>query len=593
MRPVRLEIRMWSAKAQLLPAATAPPWPPVVAPAPPTLRKSGAFALHMDRRVSFWTRISNRTGRKNATGAVVNPDVECKSVAFAGGPGSAVAVRAGAGSAGATQKRRFCTPHGSQGEFLDPDFNRTGRKNVPRDAGLRPRRGRDRPPAIFFHPGRGFFLLLRLFFAYNDESMSRCTSRVTLWFLPAHVKGMVMGSTSIHWFEEVYKRHHPKVYAVMYARLSCCVDRARVQQAEEKTQDVFMALWKWVEPQPSGGAAMGCDDVALGGILFKIARRIAINHWAKRHRHLGSRHFTDHTSSFEDLLIMPQSHGLDPEQRLRLKERLALVTTCLRALSDRQRVALVLQHALDLDIESIALLLGENRRTVQHSVLPLAQRKFAAELGRRLGVRDGDCAIWLDFFMAYRERPAAECLLEPALRPYAGARPAPAYGRLPVVEHMALCRRCWVAAAALIAQSGNASDPGHAVVLKVVLQDIRGCLEALDETHRAALVFRHVLDVDGDSLAFLSGDRQAVLSDSYRKFEARLVARWGAGTLGPGDAHRWLNYYVACKVPAEGPCPSTQALARYLKQPPVGMNKQRVVEHITLCALCWAAVMTL
>jgi len=55
---VQLEIRMWSAKAQLLPAVTAPPWPPVIAPAPPALRKSGAFALHMDRRVSFWTRIS-------------------------------------------------------------------------------------------------------------------------------------------------------------------------------------------------------------------------------------------------------------------------------------------------------------------------------------------------------------------------------------------------------------------------------------------------------------------------------------------------------------------------------------------------------
>ena len=57
VRPVRLEIRMWSAKAKLLPAVTAPPWPPVLAPAPPALHKSCAFALHI--------RISNRTGRKS------------------------------------------------------------------------------------------------------------------------------------------------------------------------------------------------------------------------------------------------------------------------------------------------------------------------------------------------------------------------------------------------------------------------------------------------------------------------------------------------------------------------------------------------
>jgi len=60
--------------------------------------------------------------QKLTTCAVGNPYVECQSAAFAGGHGAAVAARGRAGGAGATQKRRFGTPHGSQGELLDPDF---------------------------------------------------------------------------------------------------------------------------------------------------------------------------------------------------------------------------------------------------------------------------------------------------------------------------------------------------------------------------------------------------------------------------------------------------------------------------------------
>ena len=55
---------MWSAKAPLLPAATAPPWPPVVAPAEPALRKSGAaVGVHpstVSRAVTNQRRITRR-----------------------------------------------------------------------------------------------------------------------------------------------------------------------------------------------------------------------------------------------------------------------------------------------------------------------------------------------------------------------------------------------------------------------------------------------------------------------------------------------------------------------------------------------------
>jgi len=62
---------------------------------------------------------------KTSTCAVGNPDVECKSAAFAGGHGAAVTARDRAGSASATQKLRFCTPHVG---FWARISNRTGGK---------------------------------------------------------------------------------------------------------------------------------------------------------------------------------------------------------------------------------------------------------------------------------------------------------------------------------------------------------------------------------------------------------------------------------------------------------------------------------
>ena len=85
-----------------------------------------------------------KTLQKITTCAVGNPDVECKSEAFAGGHGGAVVARGSAGSAGATQKRRFCTPHVS---FWTRIPNRTGRKIGGTEKERPAARGGPGPPA--------------------------------------------------------------------------------------------------------------------------------------------------------------------------------------------------------------------------------------------------------------------------------------------------------------------------------------------------------------------------------------------------------------------------------------------------------------
>ena len=133
-----------------------------------------------------------------------------------------------------------------------------------------------------------------------------------------------------------------------------------------------------------------------------------------------------------------------------LQEALAMLAGCLDALSPKQRVALLLKHGAGLSIKEIARILRETDQTVQHSILPLALEKLETRLQKRWAVSEINAKAvqrLLERFIESKEPLGGKCPPRSELIRYLSG--GDAADKTFMLDHIALCRLCWVTVAGL------------------------------------------------------------------------------------------------------------------------------------------------
>jgi len=161
-------------------------------------------------------------------------------------------------------------------------------------------------------------------------------------------------------------RHAPRVFAVARRMLG------EQAEAEDVTQETMLRLWR-IAPEWQPGEA------ALGTWLYRVAANLCIDR-LRRRREIASDSLPERADEAPGALA-----------QIEADDRAAALHRALRALPDRQRLAIVLRHLEERSNPEIAEILDTSVEAVE-SLLGRARRELAARLAPRreeLGFGDG------------------------------------------------------------------------------------------------------------------------------------------------------------------------------------------------------------
>ncbi|MBN1610718.1 MAG: RNA polymerase sigma factor [Polyangiaceae bacterium] len=157
----------------------------------------------------------------------------------------------------------------------------------------------------------------------------------------------------------LYERHVEFVYRV------ACRFAGNEEDARDITQSVFVAIMQ--------SAHRFRPDAKLTTWIHRVVVNRCLNHRAKASRRLRAR-LTDR--DFEEIPAADQDR---PDRVVDGAERVARLQAAIRALPERQRVALLLSHFEGQSYDEIASILGCSKKSVE-SLLVRARRTLARSL---------------------------------------------------------------------------------------------------------------------------------------------------------------------------------------------------------------------